>query len=390
MLIKEGDLMKNDKMQVGIITLHGYTNYGNKLQNYALQETVNGLGYEVNTIIIRKSKNSENVLVRKIKKIFKNSPKKIIEILSERKKKMTFYENNKELVDDRTRNFKVFSQEYLHETFWSDDFDNLSKLDKSYKFFITGSDQVWNPIYINEMNKYFLTFTAKEKRIAYAASFSCPDIPDKLKDKYKNWILGMPKISVREKAGLDIIKDLTGVSVPVLLDPTLLLSKEKWLSISKKASNRPEGSYILTYFLGEIDEKTKNYIESLAKEKSFKIINLADMKDYKSYVTGPSEFIDYINSASVLFTDSFHGIVFSILMETPFVVYKRIGKSASMYSRIETLLDMFDLRSREVKNIKNNQQIFDMDLSNVGPILELERKKALNYLKEALNVKNNF
>lgn len=378
--------MDNNPKKIGILTLHGYQNYGNKLQNYALQKIINSLGFEANTVIIRKNRNVNNILSRRIKTVFKTSPSKIIGNLIERKKQKAFYKNNKELIDNRTRTFKDFSRKYLNEKFFFDSDDDYDNLIKSYEYFIAGSDQVWNPIYINDMNNYFLTFAPNERRISYAASFSCLDIPDKYKDKYKNWILGMAKISVRERVGANIIKHLTGIDVPVLLDPTLLLSKEQWISISKKSTNKPEEGYILAYFLGKIDEETKLYIESIAKIEKLKLIYLADIKDCETYTTGPSEFIDYVSSATVLFTDSFHGVVFSILMQTPFVVFQRLG--TNMYSRIETLLDMFHLRSREVQNIKNNEQIFNMDFSHIKPILEQERKKAIDYLKEALNVKN--
>ncbi len=72
-------------------------------------------------------------------------------------------------------------------------------------------------------------------------------------------------------------------------------------------------------------------------------------------------------------------------MKTPFVVFRRINRGPSMYSRIETLLDLFNLRSREIENIRDNEELFHIDFSHIEPILELEREKAINYLNEALN-----
>ena len=120
---------------------------------------------------------------------------------------------------------------------------------------------------------------------------------------------------------------------------------------------------MLTYFLGGIREKD-------------------------SCTTGPSEFIDYINSCSIFCTNSFHGAVFSILLEKPFIVYERQGTFLSMYSRINTLLDKFDLNSRKIENIRSNNDIFNIDYSHVPSILERERKKSFDYLKEALNIKD--
>ena len=378
--------MVKSSPKIGIITLHGYHNYGNRLQNYALQEIIKSLGYEVDTIIIKSCKNTNRHITEKLKKIFRNSPKKNISIIMDRIKQKYLFQKNKKLIDSRMKVFIDFSKKYLNEIFVMNDPGSIHRLAQKYNYFVVGSDQVWNPIYINDMEKYFLTFANKKQRIAYAASFSCPDIPEQYKEQYKDWLKGMSKISVREKAGADIIKNLTGIDVPVLLDPTMLLSKEKWTSISKRAKNKPEGEYILTYFLGKMDKKTNEYIKSIATETKMEIVHLADIKDHESYMTGPSEFIDYINSASLILTDSFHGVVFSILMRTPFIVFRRIHRGPSMYSRIETLLDMFHLRSREIQNIKDNEEIFNLDFSHIEPILKSEREKAINYLKEALSI----
>ena len=117
------------------------------------------------------------------------------------------------------------------------------------------------------MEKYFLTFADKSKRIAYAPSFSCPKLPKSHEKKYRKWLREMSRVSVRETEGAELIRELTGIDAPVLVDPTLLLSKKQWLSIANKASNRPEQGYILTYFLGEISSDTEQYIQNLAQEK---------------------------------------------------------------------------------------------------------------------------
>src|SRR5699024_11117292 len=127
-------------------------------------------------------------------------------------------------------------------------------------------------------------------------------------------------------------------------------------------------------------------LKDIAKKNDLEIVHLAQIKDRTPYISGPSEFIDYINSASVFCTDSFHGVVFSILLDTPFIVFNREGNSPSMNSRIENLLKTFKLESRSADNIQSNNQIFDIDYSYIVPILEKERKKALNYLKTALNI----
>jgi len=198
----------------------------------------------------------------------------------------------------------------------------------------------------------------------------------------------MYKLSVREEAGAKIIKELTGRDAVVLVDPNLMLTKEQWLLISKTAIHKPNKPYLLTYFLGGICPENKEKIYSIARDKNLEVVNLEDLEDEVRYVADPAEFLDYINSSAIVFTDSFHGTVFSILFEKPFVVFDRIDNIQSMSSRIDTLLSKFKLDSRKWENVKNTDDIFNIDFSHVPEILEFERKKAIDYLKNALEVKD--
>lgn len=377
--------------KVAILTLNGYFNYGNRLQNHALQEVLKSIGFEAETVINgNEPKGNRNyTLVERIDNLIKKSPREIFDRLEYK----TWAKRNKDEIKEseeiRTKVFKKFTYDYIKETDYTISDNNIPKdLSDRYSYFVTGSDQVWNPDYIYGSSIYFLTFAPKHKRIAYAPSFGVSEIKPEYKEKYKEWISEIPWLSVREDDGARIIKELTGRDAPVLVDPTLLLTKEKWLSIAKEAQNKPKGNYLLTYFLGGIPPKYKKQIKKIAKVNNLEVINLADIRDKETYRTGPSEFIDYINSCSVFCTDSFHGAVFSILFEKPFIVYERMGSTLSMFSRIETLLKKFKLESRKAENIKSNEDVFNIDFSHVPAILEAERKKSYDFLKEALNVKD--
>src|SRR5699024_2494462 len=160
--------------------------------------------------------------------------------------------------------------------------------------------------------------------------------------------------------------------------------KEQWMKVSNRASNRPDTPYLLTYFLGGPSKKTRRKLKEIALEKNMTIINLGDITERETYETGTSEFLDYINNASAIFTDSFHGVVFSIIFQTPFIVYERQSSGPSMYSRIETILDNFDMRDREAEVF--DQDIFSMDFSGTHEVLEREYNKSIDYLKEALRI----
>lgn len=378
--------------RIGIITLFGYFNYGNRLQNYALEQAIKEFGFEVATVVVQKKAevrklkwkkkvlNWEQKFVNWEQKNSKYLPKSIKNI----SEKINIH------IEKKTRDQcnEKFSNKFLNEKFYNYSEKELKKANNEYDYFVTGSDQVWNPYYIKKMGSvYFLAFADKKKRISYAPSFGVDSIPDEYEEDYKNWLLNMEKLSVRELVGKEIIRNLTGKDAEILIDPTLLITKKKWLEISSEADNKPTEKFLLTYFLGNVDSKTKMQIDNIAQKKDLKIVNLADKNDKENYKNGPGEFIDYINSAEVIFTDSFHGTVFSILMKKPFVICKKNGSSAT-YSRIETLLDMFCLKSREFENIKNDNQIFNADFSHVDKILDLKRKKANSYLSKAFQVES--
>ena len=381
--------------KVGILTLNGYFNYGNRLQNYALQETLKSYGFDTETIIVninnKKTGDNNNSFIKRIKRL---KGKDMEDILNKTRTILWNKTHRKDInmsKSIRTEIFKKFTYEYIKETDYTISDNNVpDDLSDRYDYFVTGSDQVWNPAYNHGSSIYFLTFAPKHKRIAYAPSFGVSEIAAEYVENYKEWLSGMHRLSVREDDGAKIIKELTGREAPVLVDPTLLLTREKWLSIAKEANNKPKGKYLLTYFLGGIPNEYKKQIKNIIKENNLEVINLGDIREKETYRTGPSEFIDYINSCSIFCTDSFHGAVFSILMEKPFIVYERMGTSLSMYSRINTLLDKFDLNSRKAENIKTNEEIFNIDYSHVPPILEEERDKAFKYLKEALNIEDGM
>jgi len=372
--------------KVGIVTICDYKNYGNRLQNYASQETIKSLGFDVRTIT--------NIPIQREKlanrKIIKYKSASIKEIYDSIKRKLILKFNKKswtELQNQKINNFKEFTKKYISETEYIISVNNipLEKLEE-FDYFVAGSDQVWNPNYRLGSSIDFLTFAPGNKRIAYSPSFGVSEIPEKYKSNYKKWLSEFNHLSVREQAGADIIEELTNRKSPVLVDPTIMLSKEDWLAISRKSPFRPEKNYLLTYFLGERSKKLNKKIKEIAKKNGLVIVNLGDLTDVNRYVADPSEFIDYINKSSLFITDSFHGAVFSIILEKPFVVKSRIEKIQSMNSRIDTLLSKFNLNNRKWENImeKSEGDLFKVDYSQMPIILKREREKVIEYLQKAL------
>ena len=341
--------------KVAIVTLIGYYNYGNRLQNYATQEVIRGLGYKVQTVVYYKrvvaKKGPLNVVIKRKMVSFFNKTNKERYHAFKNKLINTLY---KDLMNERHEAFKLFTQMNISETDVLYDDYIFNDLPDDYNFFVTGSDQVWHPFNDNKP-LYFLTFAPKEKRIAYAPSFGFAELPESCFEEYKKYISEIPHLSVREQSGADIIKKLTGREAAVLVDPTLMLTKEKWISISKPAMHKPTGRYLLTYFLGNLSYDTKKLIKTISTHKNLEVVQLASFKDKKRFSADPAEFIDYVNSSDIVLTDSFHGAVFSILFEKPFIVFDRIHEGPSMITRVETLLSKFKLESRRWQKMKDKK-----------------------------------
>lgn len=374
----------NDSRTIAIITLNGNSNYGNRFQNYALQQILLKHADSVDTLLIKKafvntvrSKNSLPDLIEKVKSYtFIGLIEKSLSLIYCRLLGLRAIKKRSLL---RQIFFLSFSKTFINEI----DLDIFpqatpNSLGEKYDFFVVGSDQVWNPIFPEFSELFFLTFAPKNKRIAYAPSFGLEELPEGFQEKFSVWLKGMNHLSVREESGAKIIKKLSGKNVPVLLDPTMLLTKEDWLEISHPVKDIPREPFILTYFLGNLDYKLDKEIKNFAKKQHMKIVRINDMTS-KYYAIGPSEFLTLIKKASLILTDSFHGTVFSMLFEKPFLTYKRISKN-NMQSRIDTLFSIFNIQSRMGMSL-GNTNLWNVDYSEVNRLLQIERNKANKYLK---------
>lgn len=350
--------------KVGIITINDFNNYGNRLQNYALQEKLLQLGLDVENIL-------NNNLDTKCKKILKD-----ILCLFQRKKKC-------EIV--RKKNFKNFDKDYMKNTNFTIYKDNVKfDMQEKYDYFIIGSDQVWNYKFNRIPKIDFALFSPKEKNISYAASFGIDNIDKSLEKQYIEGLNNINNISTREERGAEIIKELIGKDVPVVLDPTFLIEDKEWNVIVKKPKEDIKQKYILTYFLGDISNERKIALQKIAEKYNFKIINLGKIEYEQYYTAGPSEFLWYIKNSEIVFTDSFHACVFSIIFDKTFYVLDREDKTKSMNSRIETLLKIFSLQQQRFINWENIS--LEHDYIQVESVLKEEREKSLKFLKKALDI----
>lgn len=286
----------------------------------------------------------------------------------------------------RDRNFEKFIAENIKPKRYGWYSERTYRdINKRFGKVIVGSDQVWNPYFSSNKGKrtLLLGFLPPEKRISYAASFGISELPEQWKDLYRDALKDYRAISVREKEGAQIVKELTGRDVPVLIDPTMLLTVEDWRKVEKPSPARKGKNYILTYFLGEQSPECRKRIRKISQQHNLDVLELCDRSQPEEYVSGPSEFLDLFDHASLVFTDSFHATVFSILFGKPFVVHNRIQEGMeNMGSRITTLLKKLDLECRLPGRVSDDD-LFWCDYQRAYELLEVERQKAKDYLLRA-------
>lgn len=368
-------------MRIGILTLNGHYNYGNRLQNFALQTLLQDLVPEscIETVWYT----HDNYGLHKKLPIYEL--KNLRRYLFNRHGYRDEFNSNLWMYDYiREYNIKKFSDRYLNIKY---DYCVKKDLNDRYDYFVVGSDQVWNPHWVNS-DDVFLEFASSNKRIAYAASIGVSEIPKGKEAFFKKGFDGMAHISVREHAGAEIIKELTGKEVSVVLDPTLTLTGEQWSEIIQRPAWYKDEEYIMVFFLSKLPDLVRIEIERIAKENDLKIIDLMDKSKIDYYTSSPEEFLYLIKHASLVYTDSFHCTVFSILFKTAFVNCSRENMGMNMDSRMDTLLGMFGFENRKAEKSKGYaiSNPLEMNWGDVEKVLEPERVKARNYLLNALGL----
>lgn len=271
-------------------------------------------------------------------------------------------------------------------------YHELQEAAKEYVAVLVGSDQMWSPSGL-ATNFYNLMFVPDEvKKISYAASFGVSKIPAYQRSRTKQFLNRIEYLSVRENSAAGIVRELTGRSALVAVDPTMLLSKEEWEEFSG-AEKLIKEKYIFAYFLGH-QRKQREEVEKLKVATGLKIVTLRHLDefvpedesfgDYAPYKIGPKEFVNLIKNAEYVCTDSFHGSVFSSLFQKQFMTFSRYAENASVSknSRIVSLLQNLGLEQR---HFVNGDIVVEMKRTIDYIAVEQRRKKLIEDSKQFLN-----
>lgn len=373
--------------KIGLVTYYG-DNYGALLQAYALQSTINKMNCNC-TIINYQWTSHESKLYIFMKKLFAIT--KTQDYMKKRKIMRANFENFR----IRSKWFQSFREEYINiENNDCIEIKDYYKKPPLYDYYVCGSDQIWNPNFYKRCNPiYFLDFAPKgKKRIAYAPSIGVSSIDEKYKAEMSTFLNRMDLISVRELAGANIIKELTGKDVLTVLDPTLLLTSDEWQKLKSKINIKEQ--YIFCYLFSDLEYigRVKEYLK---KKTGLKVVCLPysiremNSDDQNVFGAGPAEFVHLIKNAALVLTDSFHATVFSINMKTPFYSLLRSMDSdeKNMNSRLYSILELCNLSDRIItpESEMLEDGYFDIDFNQSEHYLEEKRRKDLDYLKTALD-----
>lgn len=367
--------------KIGILTFHNAYNYGAFLQCFALQEVLKSLKYNNVEIV-----DYHNERICDSYRFFPKGHKSIKQKMRDCMK-FILYGNKikkryKKFDNDIKNRLIISEKQYITP-------EEIEQISYDYSILIAGSDQIWNRKITGVLSDaYTLNFKNQDiKKISYAASIGDASLVGKYQNEYKEKISKINYISVREDSAKTELKKIIPDDISVVLDPTLLLSKDEW---NKYVNDFKNEKYILAYVVAP-DAEYMRIVNDLANKTNLKVI-FFDIRNhgYKSnkkcesaYEKGPLDFIDYIKNAEYIVTTSFHATVFSIIFNKKFFIvpHKETG------SRVTNLLEKLEIYGRifsSYEEFKNINYEFETDWKKVDEKLEYERKMSIEWLKNAI------
>lgn len=363
-------------MKVGILTQHRVPNYGSLLQAYALQQVLfnNGIDNEIIDYIYPNIAHRKNIsCIRRLKIT-------VLPLLYRLKIKHRPIETLPPISN--------YWKEYLITTKCC--FKNPTQLRHrcpKYDVYITGSDQVWNTDYLNGDTSFFFPWIKKNNRkISYAASFGKFSFQGQKAIKWLKNIESYSAISVREKGAVEIIKKYVNQNVIEVLDPTLLLARDQWMSFGGIA-NFARKDYILVYLLKYVWDPMPAAIKliDLLKYSEKKVVVIDPEQTVPRNLgweivenATPKEFVRLIAEAEMVVTNSFHGTAFAINLNTPF--YALVKENRVNDDRITSLLNKVELSDRKVSDAGTFVDTDNLNFVRCNELLQGLREKSMNYL----------
>ena len=372
-------------MKTGLVTFYHIHHYGAALQAAATERAVETLGHECE--IIDYFVNQDNALFRRPTGLGSAAADAHTALHYQALK--TRYERFEQFSRDHLR---ISAHRYLSAA-------ELRQAQLPYDAILSGSDQIWNPkIFPNgHFDPVFFGAFSDRRKIAYAPSFGIPKVPEDMEQELLSYLGAFSHLSVRERQGQAIVTEVTGQTVPVVLDPTLLLTAEQWSAAASRhmvaqggrQALTPQG-YILCYCINRPGALAP-YIQEFARRSGLPVVQLCGIRQKVHpkarciLDAGPAEFLELFENAAFVFTNSFHGTVFSTQFRVPFFTAVSPAELADPESsRTFSLLSRLGLSDRIVGQGSTDALETPVDWDAVEPRLLAARAASLEYLRAAL------
>lgn len=386
----------NEKNKVGIVTLyHNNYNFGGLLQAYALPKVIKEhFGIEAEQI--------DYIPAEQETKINPNNNKiSVLQYLYQLVYNfgIVFFDAiNKKNLYQRKQAFDRFMDEIPHSEI-AYDYNTISKSLDQYRLFICGGDQIWNDYKEKQNIKvYTLQFAPSYvKKIAYAPSMAILETTSDFNQIMRTGLNELDSVSIREKKSISLLELLTKKKINIVVDPVLLMTENEWECVARVSKKKDK--YILCYLLGD-SEEYREAVKKFARKMNkpiltfphifLNVVRKCDLffGDIHDYTSGPREFLGLIKKAEFVITDSFHACVFSMIFETPFVVFERnkICEKGNMNSRIYDFLEEYHLENQLVseKELADMKEIPRIDFTYAHEHWKKRREESLKYLENAL------
>jgi len=397
--------MENSKnKKVGIVTMTYNTyNYGSYLQGFALKEFINSIGgYDCDILRV----NPDNGAIgSRLERIL--SKQGIRGLITKITKKIYVKFAKHKGINIRDMIFKEAVEEITAGEIYTRSAD-FSEVNDLYDIFVAGSDQIWSDSQnnLNAIDIFFLSGINRPK-ISYAPSIGGgADFNPELVSHIVPLLKEFKNISVRENAGKLFLQKILGDKTPIFhaLDPSLLFSSVQWdnlISLKKTCFAHADKAYIFVYLLGHMREH-RDLIKKFAALTGLPVISFPHLQTstYTKYDSGfsdieifdatPEDFLLYIKNSKYVFTDSFHGALFSGLYHKEFFVFKKDGfggRYETQFERIENLLELYGSQNRYISNFAMDAgelNIISSDWEQTDKNIDARRSECQGWLKAAL------
>lgn len=346
---------------IGIVTYYHIRNYGANLQAFALQHSILETGREA--IIIKYE--SKIITKRAIKRLFINIKKEKHFLI-----KLIILLNSIRSHFD----FKRFRKKYIC----------IKELDSNINRIIVGSDQVWNTE-INGGDLYYFLDFYQGKKYAYAASFGYEKVPEQYVEVLKPLLEQFHCIGVREKQGKNILREQFGLMSEVVLDPIFFMTKEEWRRYFKLC-DIVKSKYLLIYIIGNVSQYLQNYI--MRKYREIICINynncyISSKMIKNKYCSSPNKWLEYIFYSTINITNSYHGVIFSILFNKKFILYYTIKQH--FLSRLWGIFSLLEIKGNIV-DLNDEEKLFvpELNYDLINRKIEILKRTSMQYLNKIL------